>query len=435
MAAEGTRAFRRRVVAASGKTVTMAVFARIPRSVRRIAAVIIGAAVVELFVLPQVAGARRAAGVLSHLNPLLLAAGVLLEAGALSAYFQLTRSLLPPATRPSLARMARIELSTLAASHVIPGGAAPSGALGYRLLTESGVDPSDAAFALATQGLGSAVVLNVLLWLALVISIPAYGIQPLYTTAAAVGVVVIGLFTAAVVGLTRAEGRTASRLCRMAQHVPLVDGPAIERIVHRVAGRLHDLGRQPQIVARAIGWATANWLLDAASLWVFIAAFGHRTRLDGLLVAYGLANVLGALPVTPGGLGIIEGVLTPSLVGFGVPADIAVLGVIGWRVVNFWLPIPLGGLAYLSLRLGPEERKGRRAEELRRAMEEATTGAESPRDWAARRGLRLRTRRRDGRSPYEQVPAEPQPRGQDDGAPGGVLEQPADRVGERPHTG
>jgi uncharacterized protein (TIRG00374 family) len=146
-------------------------------------------------------------------------------------------------------------------------------------------------------------------------------------------------------------------------------------------------------VARAIGWAAANWLLDAASLWIFLAAFGHRTSIDGLLIAYCLANVLGALPITPGGLGIIEGVLTPTLVGFGVPGGVAVLGVVSWRLVNFWLPIPAGGIAYLSLKLAPDERRGRRAEELARAVEEARAEAERPLRWAARRGLRVPTRR------------------------------------------
>jgi uncharacterized protein (TIRG00374 family) len=131
-------------------------------------------------------------------------------------------------------------------------------------------------------------------------------------------------------------------------------------------------------------------LLDAASLWVFVAAFGHQTSIDGLLIAYGLANVIGALPVTPGGLGIIEGLLTPTLVGFGAPAGAAVLGVVSWRVVNFWLPIPAGGLAYVSLRLSPHERRGRRAEELAKAVEEAHAKAEPPLRWAARRGLRVR---------------------------------------------
>src|SRR5208282_3908072 len=65
-------------------------------------------------------------------------------------------------------RLFRINMSTLALSHVSPGGTAPGAALGYRLLTQSGVNGADAGFALGTQGIGSAVVLNVLFWLSLV---------------------------------------------------------------------------------------------------------------------------------------------------------------------------------------------------------------------------------------------------------------------------
>lgn len=362
---------------------------RVPRSVRRVLTVLVMAAVVEFFVVPQLAGARRATKLLAQVNPWLLLLGLLLEVGALGAYFQLTRSLLPAENRPSLFRMARIELSTLAVSHVVPGGAGPAGALGYRLLTEADVPPTDAGFALATQGLGSAVVLNVILWLALIVSIPMRGIQPLYTLAAVIGVVVFGVFTVLVLGLTRAEERTTGMLCAVANRLPFVECDTVQRGVHRVAGRLRDLAHAPGLVWRAVGWAAANWLLDAASLWVFVAAFGHRVPFDGLLVAYGLANVVGALPITPAGLGLVEGVLTPTLIGFGVPGSVALLGVVSWRVVNFWLPIPAGGLAYLSLKLEPHERTGRRAEELGKMVEEARTGAESPRAWARRRGIRV----------------------------------------------
>ena len=113
------------------------------------------------------------------------------------------------------------------------------------------------------------------------------------------------------------------------------------------------LGADRPLLARAALWAMANWLLSAASLWVFVAAFGYRTDLDGLIVAFGLANVLAAIPLTPGGLGVVEAVLTSALVGFGAPRGTAVLGVVVYRLVNFWLPIPIGGLAYLSLKVGP----------------------------------------------------------------------------------
>jgi putative heme transporter len=71
-----------------------------------------------------------------------------------------------------------------------------------------------------------------------------------------------------------------------------------------------------------------------------------------LIVAFGLANVLAAIPITPGGLGVVEAVLTPTLIGFGLTKGTATVGVLAYRFAQFWLPIPLGGLAYASLKLG-----------------------------------------------------------------------------------
>jgi uncharacterized protein (TIRG00374 family) len=329
---------------------------RIPRSVRRVAAWLAFALVVEYLVLPQIAGTRKAISLLGHVNPIYLLGGFGLEAASIVAYGQLTRSVLPSDRGcPSLWTIVRIQLATLGLSHTVPGGAAAGSSLSYRLLTDAGVDGPDAGFAMATQGLGSAVVLNALLWLALIVSIPFTGFNPLYLTVALVGAVVLTAFGLAVLLLTRGEDRAATFLGRVAGHLPLIDGSAVERVVHRLAARLRELATDRRLLGRAVGWAAANWLLDAASLWVFVAAFNHGHLVDPveLLVAYGLANVLAAIPLTPGGLGIIEGVLTSSLVGFGTPRGIAILGVLSWRLVNFWLPIPVGGISYLSFKVAP----------------------------------------------------------------------------------
>jgi hypothetical protein len=119
---------------------------------------------------------------------------------------------------------------------------------------------------------------------------------------------------------------------------------------------------------------------------VFLFAFGYRAGIDGLLVSYGLANVLAAIPVTPGGLGVVEAVLTASLVAFGAPHSEALLGVISYRLVNFWLPIPLGAAAYLSLRLDPGARRG---EALRREAERASQDAEDLETWSERHAVKL----------------------------------------------
>jgi uncharacterized protein (TIRG00374 family) len=112
-------------------------------------------------------------------------------------------------------------------------------------------------------------------------------------------------------------------------------------------------------------------LLDAASLWVFVAAYGQLTVVDGLLVAYGLAYVLAAIPITPGGLGVVEATLTSSLVGFGAARGVAILGVLSYRLVNFWLPIPLGGASYISLQVGRRASRRAKADALRAAAEES----------------------------------------------------------------
>jgi uncharacterized protein (TIRG00374 family) len=369
----------------------------LPKPARRLVKILLALLVVEFLVIPQIAGTRKAIDLLGRVNFVYLLAGIGFEAAAVLAYTQLTRAVLPKHGSPSRLTLLRIQLSTLSVSHVVPGGSAAGTSLGYRLLTQAGVEGPDAGFALATQGLGSAVVLNALLWLALVISIPFNGFSPLYVSAAIVGAILLGGFSLLVILLTRGEERAANLLQALATKTPLIDADAISRLVHRLAARLRELGNDRRLLAKAILWATANWLLDAASLWVFVAAFGHSVRLDGLLVSFGLAYVLAAIPVTPGGLGVVETVLTSSLVGFGTARGVALLGVLSYRLVNFWLPIPLGGLAYLSLQVDPgdpdqgarQARRKRRERALRRLIEPIIGTNEGRREWARRHGIKL----------------------------------------------
>lgn len=347
---------------------------------------LIGAVVLEYLVLPQLAGTRKALDLLGRVDAWWLVAGVAFEIAAILAYAQLTRSLLPRTTRLSLATTSRITLSTLGLSHVVPGGTIAGASLGYRLLGASGVSGTDAGFVLATEGLGSAVVLNVLLWVGLVVTIPLRGFHPLYGTAAILGALALGGVGAAVLLLTRGEDRAARVVCRVAGHVPFLDGEAISAALRRVSARLAGLLGDRPLLFRAAGWAALNWLFDMASLWVFLAAFGHRVGPDGLLVAYGLAYVLAAIPVTPGGLGVVEAVLTTMLVAFGTPRGVALLGVVTYRLLNFWLPIPLGGLAYLSLRV---DRMVDARAELREETIHAIEAAPKPREWAGEHGINV----------------------------------------------
>ena len=363
------------------------------------------------FILPLIPGFRKAVHDLQQVNPALLLLGLLLQMAALVCYSLLTRAALPRHS-VSMGRMIRIQFSTRALTSVVPGGSAAGSALGYRLLTLSGVDGPDAGFALATAGLGSAVVLNIIFWTALLVSIPLRGVNPFYGTAAIIGLVLVGLALLLVIGLLKGQAR-AERILRSLARRFHFDEDHAAAIVRQLAARLRELASDPKLLSSVIGWATANWLLDAASLWVFLRAFGGTVPLDGLIVAFGLANILSSFPITPGGLGIVEGIYIPTLVGFGLSRSEATLGVISYRVAQYWLPILVGGLAYLSLRVGPWSIERRdRLERLRVLAKDQTEVFESGLEWAERYGHRPT----DPTLPVERDEP-PEPAADGDGAP------------------
>ena len=252
----------------------------------------------EYVLLPELASARREAHQLSHLNFLWLVLGVLLEVAALAAYAELTRTVLSPGAPPRW-RVFRINMWALAVSHVLPGGTVPGTAASYRLLTESDVTGSTAAFGLAAQGIGSAVVLNVIFWLSLLISIPLQGYNPLYGFAAILGVLLLAIFAGLVFLLTRGEKQAATFVSRLAERLPFVRAETVTSLVQKVADRMKILSSSSELLTRACIWAAANWLLDAASLWVFLLAFGAHISPIDVLVAYGLANILAVHPAHP----------------------------------------------------------------------------------------------------------------------------------------
>jgi uncharacterized protein (TIRG00374 family) len=341
------------------------------------------------FGLPQIGGARRALHQLSRVNPLLLVAGFALELAALVAYSYLTRAALPRDTWPKGPLLVRIQLATKAVTNVVPGGSAAGSALGYRLLTITGVRGADAGFALATAGLGSAIVLNLLLWIALLVSIPFAGFSPIYVTAALAGVFLLGGFAVVVVLLMKGERQAERWLRAVARRVRFLDEDRLGALVERLARRLRDLVSDRELLRNIVAWAVANWLLDAASLWVFLRAFGTTVSPDSLIVSFCVANVLAAIPITPGGLGVLDVTLASMLLGFGVPSAAVGLGIPAYRIVQYWLPIPVGAMAYFSLRFGPF--KIDREHALRRLRDETAEfvrSGEMVYDWAERFGYR-----------------------------------------------
>jgi uncharacterized protein (TIRG00374 family) len=322
------------------------------KPLRRGVVLILVALVIEYLVVPELVGASKDLNLLGRVEAFWLAAGVILEALSLFCYGLLTQALLPPGSHnPGLSRLFRIDLAAAAVAHVIPAGTLGSAGIGYKLFTAEGIKGNDAGVMMATKGLGSTVTLNILLWLSLVISIPLAGFHPIYVTVAIIGALLLLAAGALILGITRGAGRASRILHAVGDKTPGLSGDKLEKAMLDTATSLVATGRDRRTLLWSVTWASLNWILDAASLWCFVAAFGKFVNPVELFAAYGIANVAGALPITPGGLGVVDSLAPLLLISFGVPRGVATLGVLGWRLVNFWLPIPAGAAAYISLKV------------------------------------------------------------------------------------
>ena len=91
--------------------------------------------------------------------------------------------------------------------------------------------------------------------------------------------------------------------------------------------------------------AAGRWVLDYLTLIAALYAVGATPRASLVLLAFCTAQLLGNLPLTPGGLGFVEAGLTGTLALAGVGGGAAVVATLAYRLVSFWLPIPAGAVA------------------------------------------------------------------------------------------
>lgn len=100
---------------------------------------------------------------------------------------------------------------------------------------------------------------------------------------------------------------------------------------------------------RAAIMATCNWLADLSCLVLSFYAVGVGVPWRGLLLAYAAGQLASNLPVTPGGLGAVEGSLTVALVTFGGGEESTVAAVLLYRLVSYWLMLAVGWVAWATL--------------------------------------------------------------------------------------
>ena len=107
--------------------------------------------------------------------------------------------------------------------------------------------------------------------------------------------------------------------------------------------------------ARAAVMGMSNWVADMGCLTLSFIAVGAGVPWRGLILAYGAGQLATALPITPGGLGVVEGSLTVALVTFGGGEASTVAAVLLYRLISFWLLLPVGWGAWIALALKGRE--------------------------------------------------------------------------------
>jgi uncharacterized protein (TIRG00374 family) len=114
--------------------------------------------------------------------------------------------------------------------------------------------------------------------------------------------------------------------------------------------------------AWAVTMSLGNWLGDLGCLALSFVAVGAGVPWRGLLLAYGAGQLASLLPITPGGLGVVEGSLTVALVTFGGGHISTVAAVLLYRLISFWLVLPAGWGAWAGMTIRARYRHDLRPE-------------------------------------------------------------------------
>jgi uncharacterized protein (TIRG00374 family) len=87
---------------------------------------------------------------------------------------------------------------------------------------------------------------------------------------------------------------------------------------------------------------------DFAALALLLRASGYAASPAVVLAGYGPSLLLAKVTPLPGGVGVVEGSMLAIYVSVGVPSAEAIVAILGYRVLSFWLPV-LGGFALVPI--------------------------------------------------------------------------------------
>ena len=250
--------------------------------------------------------------------------------------------------------LGRIWFAQTTMAAILPGGSVTATVMVTDVLRRSGADTSRAATATGLSKAISVVALLVFFVVGLALSIDRLSdthSHYLSATIIAVPILAVGL---AIVGagvvrpslagrLTTAVLRPVARVRRSLD--PVASGRHAEQLA-ALAKTL--LGSRQGVVTSAISFS--NWVLDCSVLVAMLWGLGYLDGIGPVIVAYTVALISAMLPITPGGIGIVEVIMTAVLAAFGIPGQIAAIAVIAYRLIAFWLVNLVGAFAAATVR-------------------------------------------------------------------------------------
>ena len=306
--------------------------------------------------LPRIGGLAHDAAGLRHARPAFVVASVFAQAVSLACYALLYRRVLTSlGARVTFPLALRVTLASFLVSHVTPFGSATGTVLNVSTMEANGVAAATASEGIGLTSLVSSTALVALFGAGFVATAGRHLSQAYVTIAGvALALVVCVAATALLVGAHPVVAeRAAGRAARLARHFrPSIDPDKAARSSGQLVARARSALTGRAFLA-SFAFAAGDLLFDLLSLDLMFLALRYQPGFGPLAVAYAAANIASAIPLTPGGLGVTEVTLVAITVGFGAPRATAVLAVLGYRLVNYWLPLLPGAIAYLHLRLRP----------------------------------------------------------------------------------
>lgn len=318
-----------------------------------LALLVIGIVIIFIFaVLPQMAGFGKSLHRLRYGNKLWLAVGVVLECVSLGGYMGLFRLLFTSqGVHISWRSSYQITMAGAVATKLLAAGGAGGIALTVWALRAAGLDAKTVARRMTSFEL----LLYGVFMLSLVIFGGGLAIGVLPGNSPEALTVLPAIFGAAVIVLALGMGFAADPARRwLARLGRRRRGPkSFFTKLATVPGTLHggfettiEVLRDPK--PTLLG-AVLYWAFDIATLWAGFRAFGAMPEIPVLVIGYFVGQLANALPI-PGGIGGVEGGMIGSFIAFGVNGSTAVLAVLAYRIISFWLPVLPGSVAYLQLR-------------------------------------------------------------------------------------